>query len=291
LTLSRQPSPEEEKRFVPSLADRVVHHLKRRFVPPTTPLLALPAYDMERVVDRGCCPYDGYQRGTGLAHGMLAEQIWNDPLFRKALAVARIHNVRTMCTEERLMNLFLLIKFFIRNLPSQNIVEYGTFRGGSALFMAVLLKELYPDAKVFALDTFEGMPEGHQGLDLPPPDDFADTNLNVIRFTAEQQGLDNVEFVKGLIQDTAPGVYEKAGAFALAHIDVVLYSAVAYAQDSAWETMTPGGYIVYDDATEPTCPGATRAVEEMISRHAISLEQVYPHMVLRARLRDAARTA
>ncbi|MGH6872050.1 MAG: TylF/MycF/NovP-related O-methyltransferase [Rhizomicrobium sp.] len=265
--------------------------MKRRLVPPTTPVTALPALDMARVIDRGCCPYDGYQRGTGLAHGTLAEAVWNDPLFRKALAVARHHPVRTMCTEERLMNLFLLIKFFLKDLPSQSIVEYGTFRGGSALFMAVLLKELYPDAKVYALDTFEGMPDGHAGLDLPPPDDFADTNLNVIRFTAEQHGLDNVEFVKGLIQDTAPDVHARAGAFALAHIDVVLYSAVLCAQDTAWEAMTPGGYIVYDDATEPTCPGATRAVEEMISKHLISLEQVYPHMVLRARLAAPAGTA
>jgi len=276
---------------LPGLADRVVHHLKRRFVPPTTPLAALPALDMARVIDRGCCPYDGYQRGTGLAHGTLAEGVWNDPLFRKALALARLGPVRTMCTEERLMNLFLLIKFFLRDLPSQTVVEYGTFRGGSALFMAALLKELYPRAKVFALDTFEGMPDGREGLDLPPPDDFADTSLDVIRFTAEQHGLDNVEFVKGLIQDTVPGVHEKAGAFALAHIDVVLHSAVQFAQDTAWDAMTPGGYIVYDDATEPTCPGATRAVEEMISRHAISLEQVYPHMVLRARLAAPAANA
>lgn len=274
-----------------SLANRVVHHLKRRLVPPTTPITALPALDMTRVVDRGCCPYDGYQRGTGLAHGTLAEEVWNDPLFRKALAIARTHSVRTMCTEERLMNLFLLIKFFLKDLPSQNIIEYGTYRGGSALFMATLLKDLYPDARVYALDTFEGMPEGEDGLDLPPPDDFAATNLNIIRFTAEQHGLDNVEFVKGLIQDTAADVYKKAGSIGLAHIDVVLYSAVLYAQDTVWNVMTPGGYIVYDDATEPTCPGATRAVEEMISKRNISLEQVFPHMVLRARMPHKAETA
>jgi len=276
---------------VASLADRVVHHLRRRLIPPTTPITALPALDMTRVVDRGACPYDGYQRGTGLAHGDLADKVWNDPLFRKALANARTHGIRTMCTEERLMDLFLIIKFFLKDLPSQNIIEYGTFRGGSALFMATLLKELYPAARVWALDTFEGMPEGNDGLDLPPPDDFADTNLNLIRFTAEQMGLDNVEFIKGMIQDTAEGVYQKAGSFGLAHIDVVLYSAVAYAQDSVWNVMTPGGYIIYDDATEPTCPGATRAVEEMISKRHISLEQVYPHMVLRARLRDTAGSA
>jgi hypothetical protein len=267
-----------------SLANRVAHHVKRRLIAPTQPITSLPVLDMARVVERGRCAYDGYQRGTGLAHGTLADQVWNDPLFRKALAVARTHEVRTMCTEARLMNLFLLIKFFLKDLSSQNIVEYGTFRGGSALFMAVLLKELYPAARVYALDTFEGMPEVNDHVDLPPPDDFADTNLNTIRFVAEQMGLDNVEFVKGLIQDTAPSVYARAGAIGLAHIDVVLHSAVEYAQDSVWSVMATGGYLVYDDATEPTCPGATRAVEQMIAGRDLSMEQIYPHIVLRAGL-------
>jgi len=269
------------------LADRVAYHLRRRFVPPTKPLESLPALDMPRVVERGRCVHDGYQRGTPLAHGNLAEQVWNDPLFRKAYAVAKDRPaVRTMVTEPRLMNLFMIIKFFLKDLKTQNIVEYGTFKGGSALFMAILLKELYPRAHVWGLDTFEGMPEGTSALDLPPPDDFADTNLDGLRLTADSLGLDNVTFVKGLIQETAPGVYDEAGAIALAHIDVVLYDAVVYAQGSVWERMTQGGYIVYDDATEPTCPGATRAVEEMITTHDISLEQVWPQMIFRAHLDD-----
>jgi hypothetical protein len=48
--------------------------------------------------------------------------------------------------------------------------------------------------------------------------------------------------------------------------------------------MAPGGYLVYDDATEPTCPGATRAVEQMIEHRGLSIEQVWPQIVMRARL-------
>ena len=49
------------------LARRVVHHLKRR-LPPTQELTGLPELDMARVIERGRCAYDGYQRGSALAH-------------------------------------------------------------------------------------------------------------------------------------------------------------------------------------------------------------------------------
>ena len=93
------------------LAQRVVHHLKRNLIPPTQPVTALPVLDMTRIIERGRCAYDGYQRGSALAHGTLAGQVWNDPLFRRALTAARLPQVRSMCTEPRLMNLFLLTKY------------------------------------------------------------------------------------------------------------------------------------------------------------------------------------
>ena len=114
---------------------------------------------------------------------------------------------------------------------------------------------------------------------LPTPD--------IARNTAAFGHVDASKDADGVTR----GVYLKAGSFGLAHIDVVLYEAVAYAQNTVWDVLAPGGYLVYDDATEPTCPGATRAVEEMISKRNISLEQVYPHMVLRANLQSLAGNA
>lgn len=257
---------------------------RRRLVPPTVPLAGLEALDMPRVIENGRCVYDGYQRGAALKYGKLADAVWNDPVFRKARAAGLRAPVRTMLLEERMMNLFLIVKFFLRDLASRNIVEFGTYRGGGAIFLAMLLREFYPEARVYALDTFEGMPPIEKGLDLPPPDDFAATNLAIIDRTVKELGLTNIEFIKGLIQDTAPDVYARAGSVGLAHIDVVLHSAVVYAQDSVWNVMTPGGYIVYDDAIEPTCPGATQAVEELVRGRNASAEQVWPHMIFRANL-------
>jgi hypothetical protein len=242
---------------------------------------------MPRVVENGRCIYEGYQRGTPLKYGALADAVWLDPEFRKALAAARLPAVRTMITEERLMNLFLIIKFFLGDLASQNIIEFGSFRGGGAIFMAMLLREYHPRARVYGLDTFEGMPEIRKGVDNPPPDDFAAVDLKKIRQTTESLGLKNIEFVKGPIEETAPVVYEREGPFGIAHVDLVLYSSVAYAHSSVWPHMTPGGYVINDDATEPTCPGATQAIEELIRKEHVSTEQVWPHIVLRAGLHTA----
>jgi predicted O-methyltransferase YrrM len=266
------------------LVRKIRRAARRRLVPPTVPLAGLEALDMPRVIENGRCVYDGYQRGAALKYGKLADAVWNDPVFRKARAAGLRAPVRTMLLEERMMNLFLIVKFFLRDLTSRNIVEFGTYRGGGAIFLAMLLREFYPEARVYALDTFEGMPPIEKGLDLPPPDDFAATNLAIIDRTVKELGLTNIEFIKGLIQDTAPDVYARAGSVGLAHIDVVLHSAVVYAQDSVWNVMTPGGYIVYDDAIEPTCPGATQAVEELVRGRNASAEQVWPHMIFRANL-------
>ncbi|HEY5346599.1 MAG TPA: TylF/MycF/NovP-related O-methyltransferase [Rhizomicrobium sp.] len=271
-----------------ALVRKLTRAARRRLVPPTVPLAALDAVDMPRKIENGRCIYEGYQRGTPLKYGRLADAIWNDPVYRKARAAGLRAPVRTMITEERMMNLFLIVKFFLRGLASRNVIEFGTYRGGGAIFLAMLLREFYPEARVYALDTFEGMPAVEKGLDLPPPDDFAATNLAVIDRTVKALGLTNIEFVKGLIEDTASGVYARAGAIGLAHIDVVLHSAVVYVQNSVWDVMTPGGYVVYDDAIEPTCPGAMQAVEELVrSKHA-SAEQVWPQMVFRAHLGAAS---
>jgi hypothetical protein len=237
--------------------------------------------DMQRVIEQGRCLYEGYQRSTPLKYGSLGEEVRRDPVYRKAFANSQLPAVESMVVQTRFINLFILIKFFLAKLPSQNIVEFGAFKGGSAVFMATLLKEFYPNARIFSLDTFAGLPAVKAGVDKPPKD-FLEVNLDRTRAAARSLGLTNLEFVQGLIEDTAPDACRKIGSIGLAHLDVVLYGPSVFAQNIAWEYMTPGGYLVQDDALEPTCPGATLAVEEMIRRRGLSMEQVWPQVVFRA---------
>lgn len=258
---------------------------------PTRPLAALPTIDVAHTIARGRCVYEGYQRGWGLEFGQLAKHVARDPLFRAAYAAAR-NNPRTRSVVDfaRLANIFLILKFQFAKLDCRNIIEFGSYRGGSALFMGVILAALYPDARLYALDTFGGMPQTDATKDMHRAGDFADTSIEAIVAAMRMLGLRNVELVQGLVEDTAPQVYARAGAFGLAHLDLDIYASLKFVQDSVWPHMTAGGYVVYDDATVSSCIGATQAVEELIAGRGVSSEQIYPHFVFRANLADEQRS-
>jgi len=230
--------------------------------------------------------YDGYVRGWGIQFGDLKKRVRQDPLYQEALALAR---ERTIITEENRMNLFLLAKFYLGKVPFGHIVEFGSYKGGNAIFLAYIVNKLYPGVNVYALDTFAGMPETDSNVDAHKAGDFSDVDLNELRSYAEKKGITNLHFVKGLFNDTAPSVLKEVKQVALAHIDCDIYSAVAYSYDAVKEYMVPGGYIVFDDATVSSCLGATDAVEQLvIRRDGLSSEQIYPQYVFRAFFQRAA---
>ena len=245
------------------------------------PPIALTEWGVSRDVVGGRSPYEGYQRGVGLEHGDLRAVLDGHPLYQEAIRAAA---GRTVMVGDKLKNLFLIVALFFEDLDSQNVIEFGCYKGGSVLFFATLLKRLYPDAVVYGLDTFGGMPRGDHSVDLHGAGDFADTDLESVRRAAQKLGLKNLILVKGLVADTFPAEVPGDLAFGLAHIDLDLYEPIKYVQDAVWDRMTPGGYVAYDDATAPTCIGATQAVEELIAERRVHSEQVFPHFVFRAGL-------
>jgi hypothetical protein len=230
---------------------------------------------------RGRFPAHGYQRGWGIERGGLRDPIEAHPLFREALAASR---ARSVMTQERMMNLFLIIACYFDGLEHHDIVECGSFRGGSALFMAHLLKRLYPEARLYAHDTFTGMPAVDVMVDRHGPGDFANADLDGLKAAREEQGLDNLHLVQGLVQETFPASYPAERRIGLVHLDMDIYEPTVFVQNAAWPLMTKGGYYVYDDATVPACVGATQAVEDLIKQRDLHSEQVWPHFVLRVGL-------
>ena len=229
---------------------------------------------------RGRNVYEGYQRGWGLAYSDLGGKVDADPDYQAAFAVAQ---GRTIMAGDKLRNLFLLMRFFVPQLGGGHVIEFGSYRGGSAFFLAKLAQRFHPGMRVFALDTFAGMPPTDSAVDLHSAGDFRDVELPEVTAARDAAGLDNLELVKGRFEDTLPGLLTQGHRFVLAHIDCDIYSAVATAYGATMPHMAPGAYLVFDDSVAPSCIGATEVVEDLVVRRDGRLsEQIYPHHVFRA---------
>lgn len=235
---------------------------------------------LSRGLRKGRNVYEGYQRGWGLEFGGLREKVRADPLYREALEAAA---GRTIMAETNRMNIYLILRFFLAHVPRGSIVEFGSYKGGNAIFMSYVADRLLPGTKVFALDTFEGMPPTNKDVDAHNQGDFAGVDLDELRDHAAKLGLRNLEFVKGFFEQTAPDVLRRAGPVSLAHIDCDIQPSVEYSYEAIKPSMVEGGYVVFDDATFSSCIGATEVVEDLlVRRDGLNSEQIFPHFVFRS---------
>ncbi|PLZ03041.1 hypothetical protein CY652_06940 [Burkholderia sp. WAC0059] len=221
----------------------------------------------------------GYIRAWGLYSPVgIAPAVAQDPVYRESIELARD---LTLVTEHKLMNLFLIMKYGLADIKG-DIVEFGSYKGGSAIFMANVARRLGMTARIYALDTFQGMPETDVARDLHLAGDFNDTSIDALRAFAEKHQLSNLIPVQGLFEDTAPALLETIDAVMLAHIDCDIYSAVKFAIDVIQPRMHAcGGYLAFDDPLQATCLGALEAVEDMVQANGLHAEQAYPHLVYR----------
>ena len=240
---------------------------------------------------KGRSARDGYARAWGIEYGGLREAVLSDPVYQYACDVA---GKRSVQTEERRINLFLLLRYFLPRLGeisgAGSIVEFGSYRGGSALFMAAATERLSLDLKIYALDTFQGMPATDKNIDAHCAGDFGDVDLAELREYTGSCGLSHrLEFVQGTFEQNAQQLINRIAPVFLSHIDCDIRSAAAFAWDVAGPFMAPGGYVVFDDATTSSCLGATEVVEDLaIRRDGLNCEQIWPHFVFRIWPGDAA---
>ena len=206
----------------------------------------LPPLPHDTSLRKGRCPAEGYWRSCGIALRKLIEAVQCDPLYQEAFSLAQR---RTIVSPERRINIFLIMKFFLKNIQQGDIIEFGSYKGGNAIFMAYVAKKLFPGMKVYALDTFEGMPKTDTSIDKHVAGDFIDVSFDELQEYVQSLGLDNLVLVKGLFEDTVADVLKKASNISLAHIDCDIYSAVGFSYEAVKQFMVKGGYIVFDDAT------------------------------------------
>ncbi len=166
---------------------------------------------------------------------------------------------RTLLDEERLWTLWqAAANTASLGLPA---AEIGSFRGGSAAFLARAFALLRGrPVPLHVVDTFEGHPDvAVPGIDSSDqrPGLFGSTSVeDVRRYLGE---LADVHVHQGQFADVVETLAQDE--FGLVHLDVDLYEPTLAALQYFSRRMPVGGVVVVDDFDAKKCPGVRAAVE------------------------------
>lgn len=188
--------------------------------------------------------------------------------FSRLYRQVRTH---TMCSNARLRGLHRSVRYVVEQKICGDIVECGTAQGGSAALMALTLQSLGERRKLWLFDTFEGLPAPTANdPDLQWADLFTGTCIGTLD---EVRGLfrrlnaaEDVEFVKGLFQDTLP--VTPIPQIALLHVDGDWYESVKACLNHLYDKVVPRGVIQFDDYGY--WQGARRAIEEFLENRGLT---------------------
>ncbi len=164
-------------------------------------------------------------------------------------------SAETMIGLKRLDNLHECIKAVIRDRVPGDLLEAGVWRGGATIFMrAALLAYKEPDRRVWAADSFEGLPAADAGK-YPADGGRSWTKANAIlavsledvKANFARYGLldDRVVFLKGWFKDTLP--QSPVERLAILRVDADLYESTTEALSFLYKRVSPGGYVIVDD--------------------------------------------
>ena len=136
--------------------------------------------------------------------------------------------------------------------PAGLIAEVGVFHGG----FTGILSDNFLDTKIYAYDTFEGMPESCWKEGEPHHIGEFKPKIDVVKMLNNRK---NVVVRKGIFPES---IGDETG-FWMVHLDVDFYLSTLNSLKVLKDRMAKGGAIFLDDWDWPNCPGVRKAVEEL----------------------------
>lgn len=192
----------------------------------------------------------------------------------------------TMVDAARLYELWQLVEQVIA-VPG-DVLEVGTWRGGSAALIAARARALGPSRRLWVADTFAGVANAGPEDPYYEGGEHADTSEEQVRALFTGLGIDDVRLLRGVFPaDTASDV--EATSIALCHIDVDVYRSARDTFEWVWPRVPLGGVVVFDDHGFLGCEGVTRCVHEIRSRSdGLVIENANGHAIV-VRVQDTER--
>jgi len=142
-----------------------------------------------------------------------------------------------------------------------DILEIGTWRGGTGGLLGLRSKMLGLKADTFLCDTFEGVVKSGDFDKYYSDGEHSDASVPVVSELMDTLDVDRVVVLKGLFPEETGGKIEDR-TFRFCHIDVDVYQSGKDSLEWVWPRLPIGGIVVFDDFGFPSTPGITRLVHE-----------------------------
>lgn len=184
----------------------------------------------------------------------------------------------TMVGQKRLDSLHQCLDHIHQLSIPGDLVECGVWRGGCCIFMVAYLELLFiEDRKVYAVDSFDGLPKSTHKEDV-----FIDlskvaypelaVSQSTVKANLESYGLslDSIEFLQGWFKDTLPSA--PIDKIALLRLDGDLYESTIDCLNALYDKVVDGGIVIIDDwGVMPPCK---KAVEDFFEQRKEKLPQM-----------------
>ena len=147
-----------------------------------------------------------------------------------------------------------------------DIIECGVFQGCTTVAMALYLKRNKIDKKIYACDTYGGLPYDGNHIDPMLKKGECTASFAVFWKNVVEAGVeDYIIPVKGLVEDTLPK--ELAGhKFCFAFLDLDLYEPTSFVARFLTNRIVIGGVMGFHDYKFGRCPGIEIVVDQELDR-------------------------
>jgi hypothetical protein len=198
-------------------------------------------------------------------HPQLRREPELPPGYTDALARLRGAGVRLTIPRARLEGL-LGVWWSVREMVG-DVIECGSYRGATALLLAVLGRMNGIQQRCLMLDTFAGMPApsrfdgGRSAGEFAPPQDAV---AQIGRWADALGVADRIEVHPGLFIETFRRIGTRDQRFVFAHIDANIYASTREACEFVLARLAPGGVVVFDDYNGVCDLGARLAIDQSL---------------------------
>lgn len=175
------------------------------------------------------------------------------------------------------------------SLINGDVIELGTYKGGTTVLMARFLIELKSEKKIYTCDTFEGFPYAETGTSNKiklstgevknQMDLFKDTSFEIVKSKFESFNISHkIKILKGSFDTTLPSLSDERFSFAL--VDCDIYDSTVIVLREIWPRMIPGGIMLFDDYNSEKEWNLKKAVDDFCRLNNLVLHQgVMPYLL------------